>query len=182
MSDSFKSQTLNGSVYYFNKYNFYDREDGPAVIDTEGNKYWYRNGERHCDNGPAVEYANGDKEWWLNGKLHREGGPAVEFKDNGNEWWVNGKLHREDGPAIEYPDGHKAYYIEGRHLTEKEYNMYNEKKNSQQDLQKQIDSLTIDLKAEKDRSDFLDSRCQRLEEENRNLNRILDSIRQLTNF
>jgi hypothetical protein len=33
---------------------------------TNGDKYWYLNGERHREGGPAIEGANGTKYWYLN--------------------------------------------------------------------------------------------------------------------
>jgi hypothetical protein len=53
------------------------REDGPAVKDADGSKYWYRNGKLHREDGPAVESAAGNKSWYLNGERHREDGPAI---------------------------------------------------------------------------------------------------------
>jgi len=62
---------------------------------------------------PAIEYVNGDRIWYKNGNKHREGNPAVVFKDGHQEWWFEGKLHREDGPAILWPDGRAFYYEYG---------------------------------------------------------------------
>jgi hypothetical protein len=42
------------------------REDGPAIEDSNGNKYWYINGELHRKDGPAYENKNGDKFWFIN--------------------------------------------------------------------------------------------------------------------
>jgi len=90
------------------------REDGPAIIYVNGDKFWYINGKIHREDGPAVEYNSGTKEWWINGKIHREDGPAV-IKANGTKlWYKNDKLHREDGPAVEYFDGTKGWYINGK--------------------------------------------------------------------
>jgi len=87
-----------------------------------GDKEWYLNGQRHCEDGPAVEWADGSKEWWINGQLHREDGTAYEGFDGHKVWYLNGKLHREDGPAIEYASGYKVWYLNGQELTEKEFN------------------------------------------------------------
>ena len=35
----------------------------------------------HREDGPAVIHSNGIKEWYLNGKQHREDGPALEYPD-----------------------------------------------------------------------------------------------------
>jgi hypothetical protein len=42
------------------------RTDRPAVGDTNGDKYWWLNGQLHRTDGPAVEWASGDKWWYLN--------------------------------------------------------------------------------------------------------------------
>ena len=56
-------------------------------------------------------YSNGDKYWYLNGNLHREDGPAVERANGHKSWFLNGKYHREDGPAIEWTNGSKSWYL-----------------------------------------------------------------------
>ena len=58
----------NGTISYFVKgTNFLHREDGPALIYSDGAKKWYLNGMRHRDDGPAVIHMNGEIEWWLYG-------------------------------------------------------------------------------------------------------------------
>jgi hypothetical protein len=75
----------------------YHKDDGPAVIDCEGNKFWYKHGERHRDGDlPAVEMKDGDKAWYKDGKLHREGKPAIEFAKGGEEWWLDGLKLNDD--------------------------------------------------------------------------------------
>jgi antitoxin component YwqK of YwqJK toxin-antitoxin module len=96
-------------------------------VNTNGDKFWYKNGKLHREDGPACEYANGDKAWNQNGKCHREDGPALEYANGNREWFKNGKLHREDGPAIEDAYGYKAWYINGKELTEEEFNNRNNK-------------------------------------------------------
>jgi hypothetical protein len=72
-----------------------------------------KNGELHREDGLAIIYSNGRQEWYLNGRFHREDGPAL-IKENGSQsWWVNGKLHREDGPAIIYDNGTQEWYLNG---------------------------------------------------------------------
>lgn len=63
-------------------------------------KAWWENGVRHRINGPAIEYSNGDKYWYVEGNLHYEFGPAVDTQDI-EEWWLNGERHRaNDLPAV----------------------------------------------------------------------------------
>jgi hypothetical protein len=45
------------------------REDGPAVIFSDGKQFWYRDGMYHRDDGPAIIYPDGTQKWYLNGKL-----------------------------------------------------------------------------------------------------------------
>jgi hypothetical protein len=50
------------------------REDGPAVIKLIGKSSevtcneWYKHNVRHREDGPAVEWSDGDKFWWINGE------------------------------------------------------------------------------------------------------------------
>ena len=46
-------------------------------------------GNLHREDGPAVVYTNGHSAWYRNGKLHRKDGPAIEFNGH-NEWYRNG--------------------------------------------------------------------------------------------
>jgi hypothetical protein len=68
--------------------------NGRALCEfADGDKRWYLNIDLviiHREDGPAVENINGDKYWCLNGKYHRTDGPAVEHA-NGTKWWfLNG--------------------------------------------------------------------------------------------
>jgi len=49
-----------------------------------------KNLEYHREDGPAIIYSNGDKDWYKNGKRHRLDGPAVDW-ENRKEWCLNGK-------------------------------------------------------------------------------------------
>ena len=69
------------------------RTDGPAIITSSGDKYWYKNGKKHRENGPAVEYANGARMWYLNDYLHREDGPAVIWANGDISWFLHGKRY-----------------------------------------------------------------------------------------
>ena len=55
-------------------------------------RYFNSAGELHRDDGPAVEDANGSKFWCQNGRLHRTDGPAIEWAHGINEWWINGVI------------------------------------------------------------------------------------------
>ena len=85
-------------------------------------KYYNTAGQLHRENGPAVENPNGDKFWYQNNYIHRTDGPAIEWRDGGRLWYQNGVPHRMDGAAVERADGTKEWYINGEELTEAEFN------------------------------------------------------------
>lgn len=69
-------------------------------------KYSDNNNQYHKENGPAVIYSNGDNHWYKHGLLHREDGPAID-DEKVKAWYFDGERHRLDGPAyLEYRDGH----------------------------------------------------------------------------
>lgn len=55
-------------------------------------EFWAKNGRLHRDDGPAVIYTDGSEEWWSNGRLHRDNGPAIIHKNGYKAWWQNNKL------------------------------------------------------------------------------------------
>jgi hypothetical protein len=61
----------DGSRRYSNKDRLH-RDNGPAVIDVNGSKFWYKNGKRHRIDGPALEYYNGYNEWYIDGTFLTE--------------------------------------------------------------------------------------------------------------
>jgi hypothetical protein len=78
--------------FYLDENQLYHREDGPAIIDGEGNKYWYWRDKQHRDGDlPAVEMKDGTLGWFRHGQQHRETGPAVIHPDGREEYWLNGK-------------------------------------------------------------------------------------------
>ncbi len=100
--------------------------DAPAfVVDFEGTKSWYQNGQLHRTDGPAIEWADGSKSWYQNGQRHRTDGPASEWADGSKSWYQNGQLHRTDGPASEYANGSKEWYLWGHQLSGLEYTELN---------------------------------------------------------
>ena len=104
--------STNGAQHWYQNGKLH-REDGPAIICPYGDQSWYRYGLLHREDGPAV-ITRTYEEWRLNGELHRVGGPA--YKHHGNmvheHWHQNGKLHREDGPAV-IQSNYKYWYIHG---------------------------------------------------------------------
>jgi len=60
--------------------------------DEYGIQEWWVNGKCHREDGPAVIYSDGTQAWYINGKMHREDGPAVIIGDDGTQYWyLNGK-------------------------------------------------------------------------------------------
>lgn len=77
-------------------------------------------GNLHSFNGePAVVYSNGDKYWYHHGRRHRDNGPAI-LTNKGFYWYCNGKKHRLDGPAIDYCQ-FLEYWVNGEEYTFKEW-------------------------------------------------------------
>ncbi len=79
-------------IEYLNDKSQLHREDGPAVIYTDGSQRWYKNGKIHREDGPAKIYSNGAQVWYKNGELHRKDGPAIFYDDGRKEWWENDKF------------------------------------------------------------------------------------------
>ena len=76
----------NGELHSFN--------DEPAVIDSDGTKFWYTNGKRHRGNDlPATIHSNGSQFWYMNGLLHREKDAAAIYEDGTKHWYMNGKYY-----------------------------------------------------------------------------------------
>lgn len=79
-----------------------------------GSIEFYQNGKRHREDGPAILATEGGELWYWEDKLHRTDGPAVKDADGDLAWYKHGKLHREDGPALISGDGNrKAWFVDG---------------------------------------------------------------------
>lgn len=100
LSKESEVKIVNGIEKWYSN-NRLHRNDGPAILDKDGNKVWMSHGRRHRVDGPAVELSNGTRAWFSRGRLHRKDGPAIERHDGRLEWYQRGERHREDGPAIE---------------------------------------------------------------------------------
>jgi hypothetical protein len=88
--------------FYLDENRLYHREDGPAIIDSEGNKMWFWRDKQHRDGDlPAVELKDGTLGWFHHGKQHRETGPAVIYPDGREEWWMNGFRLDDDAIAVQ---------------------------------------------------------------------------------
>lgn len=73
----------------------FHRREGPSYIYSRGcGRYLY--GELHCIDKPAVVKTDGSKYWYFNDLIHRIGGPAITYSDGTEEYWEHGvrKSHR----------------------------------------------------------------------------------------
>lgn len=56
-----------------------------------GSKWWFKDNLEHRDNGPAILKTNGHQSWYNRGKWHRLDGPAIKWPDGTYEYWINGQ-------------------------------------------------------------------------------------------
>ena len=70
---SFRTKDVNGIIIWKTEDEKLHKEDGPAIIYPDGDKWWYINGKIHREDGPAIEGVDGSKEWWVDGKFYGEG-------------------------------------------------------------------------------------------------------------
>ena len=76
-------KTLDYNAIFYYKNGKPHREDGPAIIEQCGDKYWYLNGEFHRESGPAKEYFYGDyKDWFYKNKMYGRDNSFI------NETWI----------------------------------------------------------------------------------------------
>ncbi|MCK5016055.1 MAG: hypothetical protein KAS32_03195 [Candidatus Peribacteraceae bacterium] len=90
----------NGDKFWYNEYNDLHREDGPAIIYSNGTQHWFINGERHREDGPAITRIDGSEDWYVNGRRHREGAPARIYTNGEVSWWHHGRETNQ--PEFEY--------------------------------------------------------------------------------
>ena len=53
------------------------------IVDEDGTKRWYLDGELHREDGPAIVRANGEEFWYRNGRPHKEFGTTYVFTVRG---------------------------------------------------------------------------------------------------
>jgi hypothetical protein len=83
--------------------DFYHRDNGPAYIDGDGTKMWYRHGQLHRDTGPAVIEPDGTRLWYHNGMLCDKRSPVPAWIQIMH--WIGLKLigWRNNPPADDLP-------------------------------------------------------------------------------
>jgi len=101
---------------YINKVMNLTKYDYP-VIDEYGVKRWFNEkGELHRDNGPAIILSDGSVEYYQNGKCHREDGPAIIDANGTRCYYQNGRCHRLDGPAVIWSNVREEYWEYGKRI------------------------------------------------------------------
>jgi hypothetical protein len=65
-------------------------------IGHRGVQRWFKDGKLHREDGPAIIESDGSEYWYKNGKLHREDGPAIACKDGTKHYYLNGKEIKEE--------------------------------------------------------------------------------------
>jgi len=72
MKESKPMKNKFGDIYWRLSTGYYHREDGPAVIQIDGTKIWYKYGRIHREGGPAVEFKNILFQWYIEGVKYTE--------------------------------------------------------------------------------------------------------------
>ena len=62
------------------------------VINKYGSKIYYKDDKLHREDGPAIVYSDGGMEYYINDIRHREDGPAIIYADGRLEYWINRKF------------------------------------------------------------------------------------------
>lgn len=91
----------DGDKHYYNDNDFAHREDGPALIRTDGVTVWYYDGLVHRVGGPAHVTSCGVISWSQRGETDRVGGPAREFPNGLKKWYEYEKGYKPLWPELE---------------------------------------------------------------------------------
>ena len=76
-----KYKNKNGNILYYKKNtNIKHNPYGPAIIDRNGNKYYYINNMCHRLDGPAIVYSDGHGSYFINSLF--KGNTKEEFYEN----------------------------------------------------------------------------------------------------
>ena len=83
MTPQYTYSSPNVVIYYSDeRKKIMHREDGPAMIHSDGSKEWRINNKLHREDGPAYDYTNGRKGWYLHGVELTEQEHAERTKNN----------------------------------------------------------------------------------------------------
>ena len=103
--------------WYDADYNLHRDNDLPAVVDSNGDQFWWQHGQLHRDDGqPAFVEANGDQFWYQHGQCHRDGDrPAIVRADGDQFWYQHGQRHRDGGrPAVVWGNGFMEWWVDSK--------------------------------------------------------------------
>lgn len=120
----FTGVTVDTSGVIFYRNGLIHREDGPAIIAKNGDRFWYFDNQLHRLGGPAeLRFIDKYRGWYNHGKLHNKNGPALVFNKGTDkeirEWFINNVRHNNKGPAVEGKNN--LYFWEGKEVSEKKY-------------------------------------------------------------
>ena len=65
----------SGIVRWYDDERYTHREDGPAVVWSDGRQFWWRHGRSHFAHGPADLWPSGTLRWLEDGRYLREREP-----------------------------------------------------------------------------------------------------------
>jgi hypothetical protein len=98
------------------------------IVTNYSEEYKNQFTNRHREDGPAIVYTDGGFKgtygWYFDGKLHRVGGHAYYFSPNDGDrvygikfkWARHHLQHRLNAPALIYKNGNKSYWEFGRNI------------------------------------------------------------------
>jgi len=84
----------NGNIIYC-KHESYNKKYDTYNFNCDKSISYYKGYLVHRENGPAIIWSNGDKNWYINGNLHREDGPAINWNFT-KRWYLNGISYSEE--------------------------------------------------------------------------------------
>jgi hypothetical protein len=117
-------KTETSTSYFCNEAKtIYPREDGPALVNSDGSEFWYLENQLHRVGGPACTYGDGLQIWLQYGEKHNLHGPAFIDPVTGvKEYWLYGKYKTKEQFDSFVKDNQKeeTINIEGKALTLKE--------------------------------------------------------------
>lgn len=87
--------------------------------DEYGNRSTKLNNQYHSyDDKPALIESCGDKYWFKEGLLHRDNDLPAFIGIDGRRWWYKDGVRNRDNdlPAIVYPNGYAEWFIDGTYI------------------------------------------------------------------
>jgi hypothetical protein len=91
LTDATKLVHTPDVILFVNDLGELHRVDGPAFISRKL-RAWYRQGLWHREDGPALILSDGSCVYYQHGRRHRTDGPAVDMASGHKEWWIDGEI------------------------------------------------------------------------------------------